>query len=284
MNLPQPKYQVTAVDHKYTIAHPDGSSIGPLKSVTGVCDALSKPALIGWAAREAATYFKAELLRIGKAALDVDTLEKIAKDAAGAHRRKAKDAADLGTKCHDIFEAIVRGKEPEDIPAELAEPARDFKRWRLSTDIQLVAFELAVASANLLYGGRTDAVGYSVERGGFGIVDYKTSSGFYGNEYAYQCGGYAYAFEEMYGVPIKWIDIVRFGKKEPYDSEGRPVLDLTSAINGFISLREVCRINDLKVIGEPTFTTVKERAAESVARANGKVKAKKNGVASPVGF
>ena len=138
MKLPEPKYTVTDANHKYTITLPTGETVGPLKSVTGILQVLDKPALVGWSARESANYFKAELLRLGKSALNPAMLDQIAKDAAGAHRRKAKDAADLGTKCHDIFEAIIKGKEPGDIPTELAEPARDFKRWRLSTDIEYI--------------------------------------------------------------------------------------------------------------------------------------------------
>lgn len=97
MKLPASRYQVADDKHKYTILMPDGQTIGPLKSVTAILDVRAKPALIGWAAREAAAFFKAELLRLGQRALDTAMLEQIAKDAAGAHRRKAKDAADLGT-------------------------------------------------------------------------------------------------------------------------------------------------------------------------------------------
>lgn len=261
MELPAPKYDVTANDHKYSIRLPNGEAIGPLKSVTGILNVLAKEALIGWAAREAAGYFKAELLRMGSRALTPELLEQLARQAAGAHRRKAQDAADLGSRCHDIFEAIIKGIEPADVPAELKEPALDFKRWRLSTDIELVALELPVASREHLYGGRLDAVGYSPSRGGIGIVDYKTSSGFYGNEYAYQVGGYASALAEQYGVQVAWAEIVRFGKRPPYDSEGRPVADLPAAIEGFLSALAMSRSKDLALIGKPTFSTQAARAS-----------------------
>lgn len=273
MQLPKPRYVVEDPDgkHKYSIRMESGQVIGPLKSVTSITGLLDKPALIGWAAREAAGYFKTELLRLGKAALTVDVLERLAKDAAGAHRRKAKDAADLGTACHAIFEAIIQGREPAEIPPELAEPARDFKRWRLETDIELVGFELPVASSQHLYGGRVDAVGWSKSRGGFGIVDYKTSSGFYGNEFAYQVGGYACALAEQYDVEVPWAEIVRFGKKPPYDSEGRPVTNLSAAIAGFLTLASAARINEAELIGAPTFSTATVREAESAQQsaANG---------------
>lgn len=267
MQLPKPRYAVTDKNHKYQIEKPDGSLIGPLKNVTGISGMLDKPALKGWAARMASEFFKAELLRQGKAALSPEALDKIANAAKTAHTRIAKEAADLGTECHAIFEAIIQGKEPAVIPDALAEPAKDFKRWRLSTDIELVGLEIGVASLFHMYGGRIDAVGYSQQRGGFGIVDYKTSSGFYGNEYAYQCGGYAQAFEEQYATKIKWIEIVRFGKKPPYDSEARPVIDLPKSIEGFLRLNEVSRIEKIDLIGAPSFTTSAERATEAAAKA-----------------
>jgi hypothetical protein len=275
MNLPDPKYTVEdpAGKHKYVINHPTLGTIGPLKSVTKIVGVLDKPALIGWAASEAAKFFKAELLRTGAAAMTPDELDRIASAATGAHRRKAKDAADLGTACHAIFEAIVANKEPEQIPAELAEPAKDFKRWRLSTDIEIVAQELPVGSARLQFGGRLDVIGYSKSRDGFGIVDYKTSSGFYGNEYAYQVGGYALAVEEQYGIKVDWAEIVRFGKKPPFDSEARPVVDMQGAKAAFERLVAVSAFQDEELIGAPSFTTAAARAAEAPA-----VKAQKVGL------
>ena len=112
VELPKPLYTVTDVDHKYSIRMPGGQVIGPLISVTKVLNVIDKPALKGWAAREAANYFKAELLRLGGRALVSGELDRIAKEAAGAHLRKAKDAADLGTACHDAFEAIIKGLAP----------------------------------------------------------------------------------------------------------------------------------------------------------------------------
>lgn len=262
MHLPDPRYLVTDKNHRYTIELPNGERVGPLKSVTGVIGIIDKPALKGWAAREAAKFFKTEILRLGSRALDVAMLEGIANDAAKAHMRIAKDAADLGTACHNIFEAIIQGREPDVIPAELAEPAKDFKRWRLSTDIEIVAVEPAVASVEHRFGGRIDAVGYSKERGGFGIVDYKTSSGFYGNEYAYQVGGYAIALEEQFAIPVTWAEVIRFGKKPPYDSEGRAVVDMDAARLGFKTALALGRVNETPLLGPPTFSTAQVRAEE----------------------
>jgi len=278
MKLSEPRYQVADDKHKYTIHMPDGQTIGPLKSVTAILDIRAKPALIGWAAREASSFFKAELLRLGQRALDTATLEQIAKDAAGAHRRKAKDAADLGTACHGAFDAIVKGREPEDYPKELEEPVSAFKTYRLQSDIEVVATELAVASAKYRAGGRLDFLGWSESRGGWGIGDYKTASGWYGNDFAYQAGGgYGLMVEEMYGIEIKWAEIVRFSKKPPYESEARPVLDVRAAMDGFLEALAMVRRDETPLIGPPTFQSAGKPE-------NPKAATKKGKAVLPMGF
>lgn len=256
IKLPDPRYNVTAINHKYTINMPDGSTVGPLQSVTGVLGIIEKPALRGWAARMAAQYFETEILRLGARALDAATLRQIASDAQKAHTKFAKDAADLGTACHDAFEAIILGRELESYPKELEEPIKAFKNYRLQSDIEVVSTELMVASAKHKAGGCLDFLGYSASRGGWGIGDYKTSSGFYGNEYAYQAGGgYALMVEEQYGIKISWSEIVRFSKKPPYESEARPVTDIAASMAGFLLALELTRSTKTNLIGAPTFTS-----------------------------
>lgn len=285
MKLPEAKYTVSAVNHKYTILMPNGESIGPLNSVTGVLSVIDKPALKGWAARMAAQHFKTEILRLGAAALNASELERIAKEAQSAHTKFTKDAADLGTACHDAFEAIILGKEPENLPPELVEPVNAFKNYRLQSDIEVVATELMVASANYRTGGCLDFIGYSKSRGGWGIGDYKTSSGFYGNEYAYQAGGgYALMVEEMYGIDIKWAEIVRFAKKPPYESEARPVTDVRSAIQGFLNALMLTRSNEMKLIGEATFKSAGVPVVASAVDGKAPAKKSKAKVGAGLGF
>ncbi|HBR15867.1 MAG TPA: hypothetical protein DD723_10090 [Candidatus Omnitrophica bacterium] len=256
MKLPEPKYIVSEDKHKYSIVLPTGETIGPLKSVTGALGIIAKPALIAWSAREAANYFKTEILRLGRSALDPAMLEQISKDAAQAHRKKASDAADLGSTIHNVCEAIILGCEPESIPEEIKEALLAFKKWRLSSDIQIVATEIATGSVKYKYGGRIDAVGWSKDRGGFGIIDLKTSKSLlYGNEYSLQVGGYAAAMAEQYGVDFSWAEIVRLGKAAPFTSEVRPVTDMAAAVDGFMAALTLSNGAETRIIGEPSFTT-----------------------------
>lgn len=278
MKLPAPRYTVTDVKHKYTISMPNGENIGPLKSVTGVLGVIAKPALIVWSARESANYFKTQILRLGRGALDPAILEQIATEAAGAHRRKAKDAADLGTLCHKICEDIILGNEPEVVPQELTEAVIAFKKWRLASDFSIVTTEIAVASVEHRYGGRLDAVGYSKSRGGFGVIDIKTSRSLkFGNEYPYQVGGYAAALAEQYGVQVTWAEIIRLGKAAPFDSEACPITDMSAAISGFMAALALFRAEETKLIGEPTFTSIAAILPELVSQ-------KKKNTVSSMGF
>lgn len=268
MKLPKPRYAVIDKDkkHKYTIVLLDGTEVGPLDSVTTILNVIEKPALKGWAARMAADYFKKEILRLGAKGLTAAALDQIAISAQKAHTVFAKDAADLGSACHDAFEAIILGRELPSYPEELKQPVSAFKEWRLGpgSDIEIVDTETAVGSLEHKAGGRLDAIGYSEKRGGWGLVDYKTSSGFYGNEYAYQVGGgYALMVEEMFGIDIAWAEIIRFGKKAPYDSEGRPVTGLADAKAGFLHALNLVRVNKLKLIGTPSFTSTPIPIAEA---------------------
>lgn len=279
MKLPPARYAVGDVNHKYTITMPDGSTIGPLISVTKVLSVIAKEALIGWAAREASDYFKGELLRLGARALDVATLEQIAKDAKMAHRRKSKDAADLGTAIHAACEDVVHGRESTAMNPAIVPPVNAFKRYRLQSDIEIVATELAVGSAEHAYGGRLDFLGYSKKRG-WVLGDLKSSSGFYGVEYALQvAGGYGQALFEQYGIEISAAEIVRLSKKPPFEMEVRPITDVENSIDGFLTALKMVRINAMPLIGAPIF----EHGGEEQAPEAKKVVAKKK-TTSDMGF
>lgn len=278
MELPQARYTVNDKNHRYTITLPDGSTVGPLKSVTGVLGVIAKPALISWAAKMAAQTFEAEILRRGKDAFRPEVLHEIAELAKNAHRKTAGDAADLGTEIHAILDAIIHGKEPELVRPELVEPTAAFKAYRLQSDIEIVATEIAVASLQHRFGGRIDWIGYSKARGGWLIGDWKTSNALYGEHALQAGGGYALAAEEMFGIEIPAAEIVRFAKKPPYESEARPVVDIVAAKQGFLNALALSRTNDMEFLGEPTFTSAgKKVEAEAAPK-------KKKTAAHPVGF
>lgn len=283
MELPKARYAVNDKNHRYTITMPDGSTVGPLKSVTGVLGIINKPALVGWAAKMAAQAFVTEILRRGKDAFKPEVLQEIAELAKNAHRKAAGDAADLGTEIHAILDAIIHGKEPELVRPELVEPTAAFKAYRLQSDIEIVATEIAVASLEKKFGGRIDWIGYSKSRGGWGIGDWKTSNALY-LEHAFQAGGgYALAAEEMFGIKIVWSEIVRFAKKPPYESEARPVTNIAAAKAGFLEALALTRSNDVDLLGAPTFTSA-GKAPEPEAKSAKKTKKTVSAAEAAAGF
>jgi hypothetical protein len=236
IKLPKPRYEVTDDNHKYTIAMPDGSrrsgrsspSPRPQRPRQARAQGLGRPHGAGLL-QEGDPPPRARGAQRRRSSRSPRTPQK-------AHTVFAKDAADLGSACHDAFEAIILGKELETYPpsSRSRSPPSRTGAWA-GSDIEIVDTETRRRLAEHKAGGRLDAIGYSESRGGWGIVDYKTSSGFYGNEYAYQVGGgYALMVEEMFGIEVKWGEIIRFGKKPPYDSEGRPVAGMAEAKQGFL--------------------------------------------------
>jgi hypothetical protein len=269
MNLPKPKYKVTDPKgtHRYRIEKPDGAIIPRLKSVTGAIGIIDKPALKSWAAREAAAFFKGEILRLGKAALSPEELDRIALEAGKAHERKSDAGKDFGRIFHDAAEAIVLGKDPGPLPKEAEAAIRAFKTDRLNSDIRIVATELAVGSVEHEFGGKLDVLGWSESLGGWGIEDYKTSNGIYGNEYAYQTGGgYTVAIEEQYGIKIGWARVSRFSKKAPFNAEAVMVTDMAAAKEGFLLALKLSKSASLKLLSDPVWTFAGEQAPAAASK------------------
>jgi len=265
MHLPEPAYTVTDPDgkHKYQIELPSGGTIRELESVTGVLNVINKPALINWATKTACDLIQGRLSCVVGQRIELTEEWINGVVAEGRKRPKAikDEAANLGTMAHEAFEEIMAGRAPK-VPTAIQSAIEEFKKWFDSSNTEIVATELPIASELNRFGGRLDAVGY--RNGTWGILDWKTGSGIYG-EYALQtAGGYAIAMEEQYpGVKIEWVDIVRFSKKEPWGSEVRPVVALEVARDGFLSALRLSRALKVGLIGQPSYTTFAAVAAEA---------------------
>ncbi len=160
------------------------------KRLTGVTTALgvlNKPALLGWAAREAYSDC------IGK---DEAYIKTCIKDKNYAHTRKSDKAKEIGTDTHAIFETWVVSKINNTTYDGIKIPAtEEAMAWTERENIKWLATEQSVVSSKYWYAGTFDAL---VEIDGeMWVVDLKTSSGIYGNEYWLQCSAYMNAIEEM---------------------------------------------------------------------------------------
>lgn len=210
--------------NRYTI---DGK---PATGVTTILSAINKPALVGWAAKEAYTdclnnnYTK-------------EQIKEILETKSYAHTKKSDSAKDVGTEAHHWVEmyakAKIDGTELPNIPEEIkpiVQPAIDWfegraevtpepKRTKYNKNVieivpQSIKFlksEQSVFSPSYFYAGTFDLL---LEINGKKyIADFKTSSGVYGREYYYQMAAYHNALRELgWGQDIVGSVIIRSGK------------------------------------------------------------------------
>ena len=144
--------------------------------------------------------------------------EKLCKDAKGAHRKKSKDATDIGTVAHDFAEKTLKQISVE-MPANLLarNAAEAFLQWTTLTKLEPIDIERMVFSEKWWYAGTCDY--YGKIDGKLAVLDLKTSSGLY-REMPLQLAAYAVALEEETGETIEQGWIIRLCKKtgncEPY--------------------------------------------------------------------
>jgi hypothetical protein len=268
--LPEPQYTVELVEkgrsRYYAVRR--GDSVERVKSVTQILDVVvNKPALQRWYAKTTAENIQAALMERLKGeeskriVLNRAWIEEVIAEGKKRPKAVASEAAGLGTLCHACFEAIVNVKPLPEIPEYIKPAVHEFARWFRTSNIKPLATELRVASVAHLYGGTLDFLG---ERGGsYGIIDYKTSNGIYTEMALQAAGGYKAAVEEMYGIKIAWVEIVRFSKAPPFGSEVFTIQDLRSAEEGFLAGVKLARILDIPFIGEPTYSTFATNAADA---------------------
>lgn len=167
--------------HSYRL---DGTKVD---GVTTVLNSLPKPALINWAARQAAE----------KAVNEWDTLAALPPTErlnalAYAHREATSKAALRGTQIHDLGEKISHGEEV-DVPAEHVGPVEAYARFLDRWDISPIATETPVASMRYHFAGTADCWARVGARDGQrALLDIKTGKGVY-EEVALQLAAYRYA-------------------------------------------------------------------------------------------
>lgn len=133
----------------------------------------------------------------------------------------ASDAADIGKVLHKYAELRINGnkeieslKIPQSFDDEQALAVHNtvklFEQWFSTNKTKTIGSELMVASLTYQFAGTLDRLS-SNEKEEAGIEDYKTSSGFFVDQFV-QMAGYKIALYEWKEIEAKWFRINLFGK------------------------------------------------------------------------
>jgi hypothetical protein len=195
----------------YEIPGLDGQMIN-VPSVTTVLNEISKPFLREWALKLMAEHLTQ--------ALPTDRVitpaELAATVAAGKvrHKEVMEQSGLWGTRVHESIQArLISGRYPKGVKDDppLLLCLRAFEDWWSSQRLTPVVVEEPIWSLKHEYGGTLDALAKDVE-GRLFILDWKSSKSLHESN-AVQISTYARAWEEMTGVKVDELRIVRIGRE-----------------------------------------------------------------------
>jgi len=138
-----------------------------------------------------------------------------------ASKQIAAEAADVGKILHKYAELKILGAiqdfnwdevEKHEFKREIKNCIKIFENWFHANTTKTLESELMVASPTYQFAGTLDRLS-SNEQDEAGIEDYKTSSGFFVDQFV-QMAGYKIALYEWKGIEAKWFRINLFGKKD----------------------------------------------------------------------
>ena len=158
--------------------------------ITGVTTWLNqgtaKPALVNWAAKQAAAYAVDHWHELSEASVS-ERLRVIERNWRGAN----KTAMATGTQVHALAEHLIKG-ETVDVPEHVAGHVESYSRFLEEWDPDPIVVEGVIANLDVLpgYAGTLDLI--ADMRGERWLIDLKTGRGVYG-EVGLQLAAYRYA-------------------------------------------------------------------------------------------
>lgn len=172
--------------HSYWDVDPDtGAEIKVPGVTTLLSDGMPKPALVNWAAEQAAQYAIENWAALGKMGLLLR-----AKEIQYAWKGTLYGAAAKGTKIHQLAEKLHAGVEvevPEGLEGHVEACVKFLDEW----DVQAVLSETPVVNRAVRYAGTLDLVA-DLGDGRRWLLDWKTGKGVYADA-ALQLAAYRHA-------------------------------------------------------------------------------------------
>lgn len=210
----------------------DGKKMTGCTTILGI---LNKPALVGWAAKEAAYFFYENIVALCletgggfniKLKEHEERLDKILEEARIAHAKKRDDGAQKGTDTHALVEDYVndcienyngkpyRRTSPGSVARE-TDPLSDFVKWAMRERIVFLASEKQFYSKSLWVAGTADLI---FEKDGKRYIgDIKTYKKIWDRTPFYQCAGYALMAEEMGEEKFDGYCIINLPKERKFN-------------------------------------------------------------------
>ena len=186
-----------------------------IPSVTTVLNSIAKPALLPWAVKEGADWFKANCLNYESFHDNDKAIDAVVKGIKGAYRKKSEGAMNIGDILHKWCEGAIlwklgKGPIPEmpDNP-KVKESIDNFREWVSSNEVEWLSAEEKLYNRKYGFAGTVDAV--AEVNGEFAVIDFKTSKRIY-NEYQLQVAAYAETVEDIYGRDVDCCWLLRFDK------------------------------------------------------------------------
>ena len=231
------RFEYKDSNHSYTL---DGKRLTGVTTILGV---ISKPALIGWAARMAVEYIEEAPMWAEGCKYKVDgkvytITQEVLDDARKAHAQKRDKAAEAGISIHEWIESFIEDPSvelPEDKIANAQ--AKQFLAWQFKNKVKFLESEKRIYSEKLWFAGTVDAV--AEIDGKKYVVDFKTMAKMWDKTPFFQTAGYQICLEEMgekdfHGSLI--LLLPKDGKlEEHYD------YDLATNKKGFLAALELYR-------------------------------------------
>ena len=184
-------------------------------SVTTILAVIAKPMLLVWMQKNGVD--KAKVLYDAVEAsmgcffypLRKELEEKLPEGFWKCGQDLSSEAAKRGTAVHDAIENWAKTGEFVYAP-EFENSMSKFKEFVAGHDIEIIESEIALASNQYRFAGRTDII--AKIDGKLAVIDIKTSSGFYA-EMGLQLSAYKQAYFEMTGQAAEELWIVRVDNK-----------------------------------------------------------------------
>lgn len=214
----------------------DGQKIVGVTTALGVLD---KPALVNWAAEQAAKRAVDEWDELAQLPIS-QRLERIRYGA----RDVTRAAALRGTQIHDLGQKLADGEEV-DVPAEHRGPVEAYARWLDRWDVEVIATETPLCHTQHGYGGTADLWGRVGKRdNAVCLLDVKTGKGVY-DETGLQLAAYRYSdlMQPEKGVEMATpaVDLVYVAHVLPDDVRMLPVTADEGVFRAFLYVLQVYR-------------------------------------------